>query len=342
VRNFEGIERGPEVVEPVFAARALYGARVSADVPSREAAPLGAGRAVSGGEDLDVEGYGVRLRASRWEGRTPTILLLHGLASQRRFWNLVVPLLTDRTVITLDQRGHGDAERPPDGPYDVATAARDAAAAVEQLGIRDVLVVGHSWGASVAMTVAAQHPELVLGVVAIDGGVTSLADLGPRAEIRERLEPPRLAAPAEQLPGLFARGSLAPWWTEAHADALLPAFAVDSDGLARARLRFELHMQVLDGLLDYRAEDVLPLVCCPAWVVSCEPVPTPTVPGDPAYHDEAWRVAREHGLERAVRLLAAPRLLRWGGAVHDVPLQWPALVAGLVAAAADEAGGGPA
>ena len=33
---------------------------------------------------------------------------------------------------------------------------------------------------------------------------------------------------------------------------------------------------------------------------------------------------------------ASPRLLRWSGAVHDVPLQWPALVSGLVRAAAEE------
>jgi hypothetical protein len=64
------------------------------------------------------------------------------------------------------------------------------------------------------------------------------------------------------------------------------------------------------------------------------------VPGDPAYHDEAWQRAREAGLDHAVRLLAAPRLLRWAGAVHDVPLQWPALVAGLIRAAVDEVQGG--
>jgi hypothetical protein len=39
---------------------------------------------------------------------------------------------------------------------------------------------------------------------------------------------------------------------------------------------------------------------------------------------------------RAGQLVAQPRMLSWAGAVHDVPLQWPALVAGLVRAAHDE------
>jgi hypothetical protein len=50
-----------------------------------------------------------------------------------------------------------------------------------------------------------------------------------------------------------------------------------------------------------------------------------------------WASAKDAALARAGTLLAEPRLLRWQGAVHDVPLQWPALVAGLVRAAHDEA-----
>jgi len=79
---------------------------------------------------------------------------------------------------------------------------------------------------------------------------------------------------------------------------------------------------------------VLGAVTCPCWTVSCEPVEGGLA--DASYHDEAWARARAQGLERAARLLARPRLLRWGGAVHDVPLQWPSLVAGLVLAAYDE------
>ena len=310
--------------------------------PSR-GVPLGSGAAVAGGTDRDVAGDGVTLRATVWAGDgrpRPTVVLLHGLASQRRFWNLVAPGLVavGVPVVALDQRGHGDSQRP-EGPYEIATCAADVVAVLDDLGVgasAGALVVGHSWGASVALAVAGAAPRRVRAVVALDGGITTPAGLGPREEVVRRLEPPRLAVPPAEFSAMVARGALAAVWTAAHSEAVLPAFAVGDDGLARARLTFDLHMRVLDGLLDFDVESALLAVRCPCWVVACEPAPGGVT--DTAYHDDAWAGARDVGLERAGRLLARPRVLRWAGAVHDVPLQWPALVTGLVLAAYDEVG----
>ena len=281
---------------------------------------------VVGGLDLDVPGRGVRLRATRWPGEGVPVLLLHGLASSRRFWDLVVPGLAGLRVLALDQRGHGDSERPG-GPYDGATVVADALTALDALGLSRVVVVGHSWGASTALRLAATAPERVLAVVAVDGGLGSARDVGStRAQARERLTPPRTALPPEQLRALVAGGQLAPWWTDDVEAALLPLFAVGDDGLARARLPFEAHMAIVDDLLDSDLEALLPDVRCPAWLVSCEPVAA----GDP------WAARKAAALERAGASLRRPRLLRWAGAVHDVPLQWPALVSGLVRAACGE------
>ncbi|MDP9436347.1 MAG: alpha/beta hydrolase, partial [Actinomycetota bacterium] len=116
---------------------------------------------VAGGLDVDLPGTGVRLRATRWPGRGLPVLLLHGLASTRRFWDLVVPELGGLSVLALDQRGHGDSERP-DGPYDGAAVVRDALTALDALGVSRALVVGHSWGATTALRLAAEAPERVL------------------------------------------------------------------------------------------------------------------------------------------------------------------------------------
>lgn len=291
---------------------------------------------VAGGIDLDLPGRDVRLRATRWPGEGVPVLLLHGLASSRRFWDLVVPgLVSPRgaglPVLALDQRGHGDSERP-DGPYDGATVAADALTALDALGLSRVVVVGHSWGASTALRLAATAPERVLAVVAVDGGLGSPRSAGrSRAEARTALEPPRTALPPDQLLARVRSGPLAPWWSEAVANALLPLFGMGDDGLARARLPFASHMAIVDDLLDDDAEGRLAAVRCPAWLVSCE---------DPA--SPQWSAAKAAALERAGAVLASPRLHRWSGAVHDVPLQWPALVAGLVRAAADEVGSGRA
>ncbi len=297
------------------------------------AEPLGARAPVAGGIDVDLPGDGVRLRGTRWPGRGDPVVLLHGLASQRRFWNLVVPHLAGLPVLAVDQRGHGDSEQPEDG-YGFAHVVADLAMALDALAWSRAVVVGHSWGAAVALSFAAAHPQRALAVVAIDGGLVSLAEGDePREDVRRRLEPPRLALTPDELRALLRRGPLAAHWSPEVEDALLPIFAVGPDGLARARLPFERHMQVVDALLDYDAPGVLRRMRCPAWLVSCEPARPETAP----QWEARWARHKEAGLQRAVALVERPRPFRWGGAVHDVPLQWPALVAGLVRAAVADA-----
>ncbi len=274
---------------------------------------------VAGGLDLDLPGRGVRLRATRWPGSGTPILLLHGLASTRHIWDLVVPDLAGRPVLALDQRGHGDSE-VPDGGYDGESVVADALTALDAVGLSRVVVVGHSWGAWTAMRLAAAAPERVLAVVCLDGGTVHLRGASEdRAEVRARLTPPPLSVPREQLPEMLRRGPLAAWWSPAVEAALLPIFGVDGDGRARARLPFDAHMAIVDDMIDLDLEPLLAGVRCPTWLVSCSP------------EDE-----RSAALERTAALLDAPRVLRWEGAVHDVPLQWPALVGGLVRTAADE------
>ena len=283
---------------------------------------------VAGGLDLDLPGQDIRLRATRWPGsaasHTAPVLLLHGLASTRRIWDLVVPGLAGLPVLALDQRGHGESERPI-GPYDGATVVADALTALDAVGLSRVVVVGHSWGAWTALRLAALAPSRVLAVVAVDGGTARMQQLAAtREQARAMLEPPRQALPLEQLQALLRAGPLAPWWSPAVEAAILPIFGIGEDGLARARLPFEAHMAIVDDLLDAEPEALLPEVRCPAWLISCTP-------------DQR----RSSWLAEAAALLSSPRVLRWDGAVHDVPLQWPALVAGVIRAAADEVSPGP-
>jgi pimeloyl-ACP methyl ester carboxylesterase len=290
------------------------------------ASPLGAAPPPAGGIDLAVPGDGVRLAATRWPGDGTPIVLLHGLASQRRFWNLVAPLLAGLPVLALDQRGHGDSDRPADG-YDATVVTRDLAIAMDAVGWSRAVVVGHSWGGMVAATFAAEYPHRSLALVAIDGGFGSpMTPDVSRAEVRERLKPPRLEMPPGDLEEML-RSHLPAGraWDELRT-AVLPIFEVGADGLARARLPFDTHMQIVETLLDYDAEATLSRVRCPAWLVSCEG------PGA-----EEWSRLKARALDALSGRLAAGRVMRWGGAIHDVPLQWPPLVAGLIRTAVTDA-----
>jgi pimeloyl-ACP methyl ester carboxylesterase len=191
---------------------------------------LGVTEPPAGGIDVDLPGAGIRLSGTRWAGAGTPVVLLHGLASQRRFWNLVVPHLvtgngSGSPVLALDQRGHGDSDRPPVG-YDATTVAGDLAVALDALGWSRAVVVGHSWGGSVAATFAAEHGERTLALVAIDGGFASpLGHGADREAVRKRLEPPKFAVPPDELVAMLSSRPVAGEWT--------PELAADLRGRGR-------------------------------------------------------------------------------------------------------------
>jgi len=64
----------------------------------------------------------------------------------------------------FDQRGHGQSDQPESG-YDLATMAEDLIHGMAALGLGQVALVGHGWGARVALALAARHPALVSHLV---------------------------------------------------------------------------------------------------------------------------------------------------------------------------------
>jgi pimeloyl-ACP methyl ester carboxylesterase len=210
--------------------------------------------------------------------------------------------------------------------FSVETCAVDVIAALDALGWPRAVVAGHSWGASVALRSAARNPDRIAAAVLIDGGLWSPRGLGPRAETRVRLTPPALGLPAEDLWARIRSGELGKRWSDELQAALGPTFVADSEGRLHSRLGMERHMAVLDGLLDVDpAED---LDACqsaglPVWAAVCE---RPDGSGTAA---DAWQDVRAAAVAAAA---ARSNLLvhRWAGAIHDVPLQWPELVAGFI------------
>jgi lipase len=131
-------------------------------------------------------------------------------------------------VFALDLRGRGDSEKPA-GPYGMVQHARDAAAAMRAMGLERSVVVGHSMGGFVAAALAAQEPDLVAGVVFIDGGYApAIAAAGPQqaldAALQLRITQLRQTHPSREAYRLFWRGQphfpAEDWgpWVEAFLD----------------------------------------------------------------------------------------------------------------------------
>ena len=98
----------------------------------------------------------------------PPIVLLHGLGATADTWRLVAPHLSPHhQVIAFDLRGHGESDCPDHG-YDLVTVAEDIVASMAALGLGQVILAGHGWGARVALTLAARHPALICHLVLVD------------------------------------------------------------------------------------------------------------------------------------------------------------------------------
>lgn len=102
-------------------------------------------------------------------GDPPGVLLLHGLMGRASHWADTARWLSGRyRAIGLDQRGHGRSDKPEDTPYDRETFVADAEAAIEQLGLAPLAIIGHSMGALTAWQLAAKRPDLVHALIICD------------------------------------------------------------------------------------------------------------------------------------------------------------------------------
>ena len=99
------------------------------------------------------------------------------------------------------------------------------------------------------------------------------------------------------------------------------------------------HLKVLDGMLDHDLDSALDRctdAAVPVWAAVCEPAGMPV---ERTAMETAWQRAKDDAVADA-RLRGNCLVQRWSGAVHDVPLQWPALVAGLVDTVVEQSEGG--
>ena len=113
-------------------------------------------------------------------GQGPPVLLLHGLGSSARDWELVAPqLAAGHRVIRPDVRGHGRSDKPP-GPYSVPLFAKDVAALCDRLGLTQLHVMGLSMGGMIAFQLALDRPELVRSLTIVNSG----PDMVPRTASR--------------------------------------------------------------------------------------------------------------------------------------------------------------
>ena len=98
-------------------------------------------------------------------GSGEPLVLIHGAQSDRSIFAGLLPTFTDQfRVLTFDQRGSGQSEKP-DMEYTIALLADDTAALMEQVGFDSAHIIGVSMGGMIAQEFALRHPAKVRSLV---------------------------------------------------------------------------------------------------------------------------------------------------------------------------------
>lgn len=117
------------------------------------------------GRFVDVAGNRIHY-VDTGEGRP--IVFVHGLGGQlHHFRHPLFPLLAGYRLIALDRPGSGYSVRAAGATARLPEQADIVAGFIEALGLEKPLLVGHSLGGAVALTVALNHPGAVSGVVTL-------------------------------------------------------------------------------------------------------------------------------------------------------------------------------
>jgi pimeloyl-ACP methyl ester carboxylesterase len=155
---------------PVLTAFAAAGALVGATAIVNRRLAIRAQRAnPPRGRFLEVQG--VRLHyVERGEGRP--LVLLHGSGSMIQDFEssgLIDLAAANYRVIVFDRPGFGHSLRPRYMAWTPVAQADLFKKALDRLGVEQAIVLGHSWGASVAVALAIRHPSFVQALVLASG-----------------------------------------------------------------------------------------------------------------------------------------------------------------------------
>lgn len=193
--------------------------------------------------------------AYRDEGDGDVLLLIHGMAGSSDTWRSVIPQLSKKfRVLAPDLLGHGGSAKPR-GDYSLGAFAVWLRDLLDELGVSQATVVGHSLGGGVAMQFAYQHPDYAKRLVLISSG-----GLGPDVGLVLRL----LSAPGAELllpiiapkPVLSVGNRLRSWLRGAGVHSprgaeMWSAYSSLSDAATR-----QAFLRTLRSVVDYRGQAV--------------------------------------------------------------------------------------
>lgn len=234
----------------------------------------------------EVEAAGVKIAYER-SGDTlsskPTVVMLHGFGAALESWSDIQPAIAaEYPVLRLDLKGFGLSGKPRDGKYSAKDQADVVAATLQALGVRRAVLVGHSFGGSVAfatyLKLRSENDSRIVGLTFIDPGIYEQ----PLPFFITTLQ-------SEMTRWLMYRFTSADWRTQT---VLTQVYAHDSVMTAERVRRYAKYLDL------------------PGAHYAFEQTAEQIVPPDAA------------ALEGLIKTIAVPTLAIWGGDDKIVPLKY--------------------
>lgn len=145
------------------------------------------------------------------QGKYPPLVFIHGAGGSHLHWPPELRRMADHDVYSLDLPGHGKSGGDPE--RSVRGYAHRLIAWLDQLDLEEVVLVGHSMGGAISMTIALEIPQQVSGLVLVGSGA------------RLRVHPEILALTEDEHLYRQAAALVTQWAFSNHADARMVELA---------------------------------------------------------------------------------------------------------------------
>jgi pimeloyl-ACP methyl ester carboxylesterase len=208
-------------------------------------------------EQVEVGGLPIAYRRA---GSGPPLVLVHGAVCDSRVWRRQVADLADEfTVVAWDAPGCGGSADPPE-TFRLADYADRLAGLITVLGLRQPYVLGHSFGAGLALELYRRHRSLP-GALILAGGYAGWAGSLPPEEVAQRVRV------AERTAEAVARGEFVPASIPGLFSEVLPADARSELATIMSEIRPLATRVMAYAFAEADLRDVLPQVHVPTLLI---------------------------------------------------------------------------
>jgi len=225
-------------------------------------------------------------------------------------------------VVAIDQRGHGLSSKPNHG-YDFKSITNDLSLFLDTAQITNPLLIGHSWGGSVALSFAAQNSSQISGICLVDGGLIEISSI-PGNSLKKALidmAPPLFDGLTETI---LRDRILKRDWGERDkmsvkydlADIIMANFQENLDGTITPRFQRSNHLKVVKAFWSHQPSTLFSSITCPVL----------NLPARLNKDKSPRQKLRQKLIDQAEAKISKFDTLWLEQSIHDVPIQKPMFV----------------